>query len=67
MIRKASKLIERTGRKALVDGDVAALAREVGFVCWFYGDGTMLQRGAGHRESNKLTVAGESTSAGWDF
>jgi NAD+ kinase len=43
MIRKASQLIERAGRKALVNGDVAALAREVDLLLVFGGDGTMLR------------------------
>ena len=43
IMRRASKLIERAGRKALVDGDVAALAREVDLLLVFGGDGTMLR------------------------
>jgi NAD+ kinase len=43
MIRKAARLVERAGRKAFVDGDVASLAREVDVVLVFGGDGTMLR------------------------
>src|SRR5580698_7932930 len=43
MIRKAARLVERAGRKALVDGDVASLAREADLILVFGGDGTMLQ------------------------
>lgn len=43
IIRRATKLIERTGRKAFVDGDVTALAREVDLLLVFGGDGTMLR------------------------
>jgi NAD+ kinase len=43
MIRKATRLIERAGRKALVDGDIATLAREADLLLVFGGDGTMLQ------------------------
>jgi NAD+ kinase len=41
-IRKAARLIQRAGRKALVDGDAASLAREVDLLLVFGGDGTML-------------------------
>src|SRR5215469_731469 len=43
MIRKAARLVERSGRKALVDGDAASLAREADLLLVFGGDGTMLQ------------------------
>jgi NAD+ kinase len=43
IIRKAARLVERAGRKALVDGDVASLAREADLLLVFGGDGTMLQ------------------------
>lgn len=43
MIRKATRLIERAGRKAFVDGDAEALAREVDLLLVFGGDGTMLR------------------------
>lgn len=43
IIRRATKLIERTGRKVFVDGDVTALAREVDLLLVFGGDGTMLR------------------------
>jgi NAD+ kinase len=43
IIRRATRLIERAGRKALVDGDVAALAREADLLLVFGGDGTMLR------------------------
>lgn len=43
IVRKAVRLIERTGRKAIVDGDVARLAREVDLLLVFGGDGTMLR------------------------
>ncbi|MGH8022371.1 MAG: NAD(+)/NADH kinase [Limisphaerales bacterium] len=43
IIRKAARLIERAGRKALVDGDAPALAREADLLLVFGGDGTMLQ------------------------
>jgi NAD+ kinase len=42
IIREAARLIRRAGRKALVDGDAAALAREVDLLLVFGGDGTML-------------------------
>jgi NAD+ kinase len=41
-IRKAARLIQRAGRKAVVDGDAASLAREVDLLLVFGGDGTML-------------------------
>ena len=43
IIRKASRLIERAGRVALVDGDAATLAREADVLLVFGGDGTMLR------------------------
>ncbi len=42
-MRKASRLIERTGRAAQVGGDAAGLAREVDLLLVFGGDGTMLR------------------------
>jgi NAD+ kinase len=41
-IRKAARLIQRAGRKTIIDGDAAALAREVDLLLVFGGDGTML-------------------------
>jgi len=43
IIRRATRLIERAGRKAIVDGDVATLARETDMILVFGGDGTMLR------------------------
>lgn len=43
MLRRATRLIERTGRKVFVDGDATALAREVDLLLVFGGDGTMLR------------------------
>jgi NAD+ kinase len=43
MIRRATRLIERAGRKAFVDSNVATLAREVDLLLVFGGDGTMLR------------------------
>ena len=43
IIRKAARLIQRTGRKALIDPDTATLAREVDLLLVFGGDGTMLR------------------------
>lgn len=43
IVRKAARLVERAGRKALVDDDAASLAREVDVLLVFGGDGTMLQ------------------------
>jgi NAD+ kinase len=43
MIRRATRLIERAGRKAIVDGNIATLAREVDLLLVFGGDGTMLR------------------------
>ena len=37
MIHRATQLIERTGRKVLVDGDVTALARQVDLLLVFGG------------------------------
>ncbi|MGH7989672.1 MAG: NAD(+)/NADH kinase, partial [Limisphaerales bacterium] len=42
IVRKAARLIQRAGRKALVDGDAASLARKVDLLLVFGGDGTML-------------------------
>jgi len=42
MIRKAAQLIQRSGRVAIVDGDVADLARKSDLLMVFGGDGTML-------------------------
>jgi len=57
IIRKASRLVERSGRKALVDGDVQALAREVDLVLVVGGDGTML-RAARDIEGSKTPLLG---------
>jgi NAD+ kinase len=43
IIRKAVRLVERSGRTALVDGDVLSLAHEVDLLLVFGGDGTMLK------------------------
>lgn len=43
IMRKAAQLVKRAGRKAVVDGDVAALARKVDLLLVFGGDGTMLR------------------------
>jgi len=43
IIRKAAGLIARAGRKAIVNPDAAALAREVDLLLVFGGDGTMLR------------------------
>jgi NAD+ kinase len=43
IIRKAAHLIQRAGRKAVVDGDIATLARESDLLLVFGGDGTMLR------------------------
>jgi NAD+ kinase len=42
IIRKAAQLIKRAGRKAVVDGDIATLARESDLLLVFGGDGTIL-------------------------
>jgi NAD+ kinase len=47
MIRRATRLIERAGRKALVDGNAAALARKADMLMVFGGDGTMLRAAHG--------------------
>ncbi|HEU6448623.1 MAG TPA: NAD(+)/NADH kinase [Verrucomicrobiae bacterium] len=43
IVRKAAKLIEKAGRKALAHGDSATLARESDLLLVFGGDGTMLR------------------------
>jgi NAD+ kinase len=43
IIRKASRLIQNAGRKAVVDGDIATLARESDLLLVFGGDGTLLR------------------------
>jgi NAD+ kinase len=43
IIRKAARLIQAAGRKALVEGDIATLARESDLLLVFGGDGTMLR------------------------
>jgi NAD+ kinase len=43
IIRKATRLIQRAGRKAIVDGDPAVLARKSDLILVFGGDGTMLR------------------------
>jgi len=43
IVRKAARLIHNAGRKAVVGGDIAALARESDLLLVFGGDGTMLR------------------------
>jgi NAD+ kinase len=43
VIRRAARLIQGAGRKAIVDGDIATLARESDLLLVFGGDGTMLR------------------------
>ena len=43
IVRKATRLIARAGRKAVINPDTAALAREVDLLLVFGGDGTMLR------------------------
>jgi len=43
IIRKAAQLIQRAGRKAIVDGDISTLARKADLLLVFGGDGTMLR------------------------
>ncbi len=43
IIRRATRLIQRARRKAVVDGDPAALARQSDLLLVFGGDGTMLR------------------------
>jgi len=43
IIRKAARLIQRAGRKALINPDTATLARDVDLLLVFGGDGTMLR------------------------
>jgi NAD+ kinase len=43
IIKRATRLIQRAGRKAIVDGDPAALARSSDLLLVFGGDGTMLR------------------------
>jgi NAD+ kinase len=43
IIRKATRLIEKAGRRAVVDGAIAALARASDLLLVFGGDGTMLR------------------------
>jgi NAD+ kinase len=43
IIRKATRLIHGAGRKAIVDGDIATVARESDLLLVFGGDGTMLR------------------------
>ena len=43
IVRKAARLIARAGRKAVINPDTAALAREVDLLLVFGGDGTMLR------------------------
>ena len=42
IIRKAAQLIERAGRKAMIDSNAASLARAADLLLVFGGDGTML-------------------------
>jgi NAD+ kinase len=43
IIRKAARLIQRAGRKVLINPDTAALARDVDLLLVFGGDGTILR------------------------
>jgi NAD+ kinase len=43
IIRKTARLIQRAGRKAVLDGDPAVLARKSDLILVFGGDGTMLR------------------------
>ena len=43
IIRRAARLIERAGRKAIVDGNPAAIARDADLILVIGGDGTMLR------------------------
>jgi len=43
IVRKAARLIQNAGRKAIVDEDIAKLARESDLLLVFGGDGTMLR------------------------
>ncbi len=43
ILRKASRLISRAGRKAVINPNIAALAREADLLLVFGGDGTMLR------------------------
>jgi len=43
IVRKAARLISRAGRKAVINPDIAALARDVDLLLVFGGDGTMLR------------------------
>jgi len=43
IIRKAAQLIQRAGRKAIFDTDVAVLAKKTQLILVFGGDGTMLR------------------------
>jgi len=43
IIRRATRLIERAGRKAIVDGNPAAIARVADLILVIGGDGTMLR------------------------
>jgi NAD+ kinase len=43
IIRKAARLIQNAGRKPVIDGDIATLARESDLLLVFGGDGTMLR------------------------
>jgi NAD+ kinase len=43
IVRNAARLIARAGRKAVINPDTAALAREVDLLLVFGGDGTMLR------------------------
>ena len=42
-VRRAARLIQKAGRKAIVGGDIATLARESDLLLVFGGDGTMLR------------------------
>ncbi|MGH7953689.1 MAG: hypothetical protein ACREFE_17470, partial [Limisphaerales bacterium] len=43
IIRKAARLIQRAGRRAILDGDTATLARNSDLLLVFGGDGTVLR------------------------
>ena len=57
IVRKATRLIESAGREAVINPDIAALAREVDMLLVFGGDGTML-RAARDVDGSKTPLLG---------